>query len=98
MNAAARRSSPSPRLRGVGAFREGEQPLRLLGHGREIDEAPGQEQAQHGQHDLHAAAAVRRHRRQRVGGRSQVPSGIFQRSLDQITGHLNGGELGAAKL
>ena len=52
-----------PELRGVGRLCEGEQPLRLLGHHREVDEPPGQEEPQHRQHDLHASAAVRRYRR-----------------------------------
>jgi hypothetical protein len=84
-------------LCGIGALSEGEQPLRLLGHHREIDQAPGQEQPQHRQHDLHAPAAVRRHRCQRVRGHGQVPAGIVQGFPDQVTRHLHDGELRAVR-
>jgi len=33
-----------PEVRGIGSLRDGEQPLSLLDHDREVDETPGQEQ------------------------------------------------------
>ena len=33
-----------PEVRGIGSLREGEQPLSLLDHDGDVDEAPGQEQ------------------------------------------------------
>ena len=37
-----------PEVHGIGSLREGEQSLRLLDHDRDVDEAPGQKQPQHG--------------------------------------------------
>ena len=86
-----------PEVRGIGTLGESEHPMCLLGHDREIDETPGQEEPQHRQHDLHPSATLCGHGRQRAGGHGQVPPGIFQGSPDQITGHLHGGELGAGR-
>ena len=36
-----------PELRGIGSLGKSEQPLRLLGHDRDVEEAPGQEEPQH---------------------------------------------------
>ena len=82
-----------PELRGIGGLQEGEQPLRLLGHGREVVQAPGQEEPQHREQNLKASPAVGEHRRQRTGGRGQVTCGVRQGSRDQVAGHLHGGEL-----
>jgi hypothetical protein len=86
-----------PEVRGMGSLRDAEQPLSFLDHDGEVHEAPGQEQPQHRQHDLHASAAVRGHRRQRASGLGQVTSGVFQGSPDQVAGHLHGGELRAGR-
>ena len=50
-----------PELRGLGGLHESEQPLRLLDHDREVVEAPGQEEPQHGEQDLKASPTVGGH-------------------------------------
>ncbi len=81
-----------PELRGLGGLHEREQPPRLPHHDREVVEAPGQEEPQHGEQDLKASPAVGGHRRQRSRGRGQVTSGVLQGSPDQIAGHSYSGE------
>jgi hypothetical protein len=82
---------------GVGSLGEGEQPLRFLSHDREVEEAAGQEEPQHGEQDLHASAAVGGHRRKAAGCHGQLSSGFLKRSADQVADHPQRGELWAGR-
>ena len=50
-----------PDLDGIGSLGEGEQPLRLIDHDREVVQAPGQEEPQPGEQDLKASPTVGGH-------------------------------------
>ena len=80
-----------PEARWVGGPGGSQQPLRLLGHGREVPALPGQPHAHDGEYHLRALTPVRGHRFQSPGGESQVPFGILQGSPGQLVpGHLRG--------
>jgi hypothetical protein len=67
-----------PGLRQVRHNPGGEQPLGLLGHGREVPALAGQAHPHHGDHDPRAATPVRGHRVQSLASKSQIPFGLLE--------------------
>ena len=80
-----------PELRWAGGLGGGQQPLRLLGHGRDVAALAGQPHAHDGEYHLRALTPADGHRVQSPGGQSQIPFGLLQRPPGQLVpGHPRG--------
>ena len=74
--------------------RGGQQPLRLLRHGRDIPALTCPPHPHRGEKRLRVPAPVRGNRLQRPGREGQVPVGLFQRSPGQLVAGRPGRQLG----
>jgi hypothetical protein len=81
------------RPRRVGHRGRGQQPLRLLDHGREIAPLAGERLPREHEHDLRAVPAVCRQRDESSGRLREMPLRRVVRSPQHLVGRHQGGEL-----
>src|SRR5271169_310315 len=87
------RRSMTWRLRRGGSGRRDQAP-RLLERDREVAAQPGQDEPLHAEDDLQVPAPASGHRLGSVGGELEVALGVGQRSLVQLAGGQQRGQLG----